>query len=412
MKKIPLLVFLVFGLYVSGFSQSRSIKGRVTDDHGKPLAGASINIKNTPTSALTDSSGNFEIAVTGKTKEDLVVSFVGYLNAELAIGKGSYFEVQLKSTAQTLNDVIVVGYGTQKKRDVTGAISTVRPDENAHRPLVKVEQALQGTAPGVAVQSSNGMPGNPLSVRIRGTNSITGSNEPLYVIDGYIGGSIGSINPSDIESLEILKDASASAIYGSRASNGVVIITTRAGHDGAPRINLGAWFQKQEVAKDLDRRKETDLLNGKPLIELPERHLSIVPCEFDEDEREFYFALENKIDEAMQKFVKNDEVMKNYTNVMVLLLRLRQGISASMIMRTTLSRADVSLACTHPSLVSKDYNTDREAIESRPAPKEGDKDEELTTMFKELGVSKGKKCQLCQDEYIPRFLVVAQLADT
>ncbi len=252
MKKIPLLVFLVFGLYVSGFSQSRSIKGRVTDDHGKPLAGASINIKNTPTSALTDSSGNFEIAVTGKTKEDLVVSFVGYLNAELAIGKGSYFEVQLKSTAQTLNDVIVVGYGTQKKRDVTGAISTVRPDENAHRPLVKVEQALQGTAPGVAVQSSNGMPGNPLSVRIRGTNSITGSNEPLYVIDGYIRGSIGSINPSDIESREILKDASASAIYGSRASNGVVIITTRAGHDGAPRINLGAWFQKQEVAKDLD----------------------------------------------------------------------------------------------------------------------------------------------------------------
>ena len=155
------------------------------------------------------------------------MTFVGYLNSELAIGKGSYFEVQLKHNAQTLNDVIVVGYGTQRKRDVTGAISTVRPDENAHRPLVKVEQALQGTAPGVAVQSSNGMPGNPLSVRIRGTNSITGSNEPLYVIDGYIGGTIGSINPADIESMEILKDASASAIYGSRASNGVVIITTR-----------------------------------------------------------------------------------------------------------------------------------------------------------------------------------------
>ncbi|KAN0139248.1 SNF2 family N-terminal domain containing protein [Lactarius tabidus] len=127
------------------------------------------------------------------------------------------------------------------------------------------------------------------------------------------------------------------------------------------------------------RRRKTDVLNGKPLIELPERHLSIVPCEFDEDEREFYFALENKIDEAMQKFVKSGEVMKNYTNVMVLLLRLRQ-------------------ACNHPSLVSKDYNTDREAIESRPAPKEGDEDEELTTMFKELGVSNGKKCQLCQDE--------------
>ena len=168
MKKLPLLVLLVFGLYIHGFAQSRLIKGKVTDDHGKPLAGASINIKNTTTSTLTDSSGNFEIAVTGKAKEDLVVTFVGYFSSELAIGKGSYFEVQLKQNGQTLNDVIVVGYGTQRKRDVTGAISTVRPDENAHRPLVKVEQALQGTAPGVAVQSSNGMPGNPLSVRITG----------------------------------------------------------------------------------------------------------------------------------------------------------------------------------------------------------------------------------------------------
>ncbi|KAH9988109.1 SNF2 family N-terminal domain-containing protein [Russula compacta] len=130
------------------------------------------------------------------------------------------------------------------------------------------------------------------------------------------------------------------------------------------------------------RRRKTDILNGKPLIELPERHLSIVPCEFDEDERQFYHALENKIDEAMQKFVKNNEVMKNYTNVMVLLLRLRQ-------------------ACNHPSLVSKDYNTDREAIESRPTLKDDHEDEELTAMFQQLGVSKGKKCQLCQDELTP-----------
>ncbi|KAI9513461.1 SNF2 family N-terminal domain-containing protein [Russula earlei] len=130
------------------------------------------------------------------------------------------------------------------------------------------------------------------------------------------------------------------------------------------------------------RRRKTDVINGKPLIELPERYLSIVPCEFDEDERQFYFALENKIDEAMKKFAKNNEVMKNYTNVMVLLLRLRQ-------------------ACNHPSLVTKDYNTDREAIESRPAPKDDQEDEELNTMFQQLGVSKGKKCQLCQDELTP-----------
>jgi TonB-linked SusC/RagA family outer membrane protein len=261
MKKLPLLLLLVFGLCIFSFAQNRMIKGKVTDDHGKPLAGASVSIKNSSTATLSDSSGNFELPTTGKAKENLVVSFVGYLNMELTIGGGNYFEVQLKHNAQTLNDVIVVGYGTQKKRDVTGAISSVKADEFAQRPIVKVEQALQGTAPGVAVQSSNGMPGNPLSVRIRGTNSITGSNEPLYVIDGYIGGSIASINPGDIESLEILKDASAGAIYGSRASNGVVIITTKSGHEGAARINVSAWFQKDEIAKDLDLMDAYDFAN-------------------------------------------------------------------------------------------------------------------------------------------------------
>jgi TonB-linked SusC/RagA family outer membrane protein len=261
MKKLPILVLLVFGLYVHGFSQNRLIRGKVTDDHGRPLAGASVNIKNTSTSVLADTSGNFEIHFAGNGKAELVVSFVGYLSTELAIGSGTYFDIQLKHNAQTLNDVIVVGYGTQQKKDVTGAISTVRPDENAHRPIVKVEQALQGTAPGVAVQSSNGMPGNPLSVRIRGTNSITGSNEPLYVIDGYIGGNVANINPADIESMEILKDASAGAIYGSRASNGVVLISTRSGHDGSARINVGAWFQKAEIPKDLDLMNAYDFAN-------------------------------------------------------------------------------------------------------------------------------------------------------
>ncbi len=261
MKKLPLLVLLVFGLNIYGFAQNRLIKGKVTDDHGKALAGASINIKNTAASTLTDSSGNFQLPFSGNGKAQLVVTFVGYLSTELSIGSGNYFDVQLKHDAQNLGDVIVIGYGTQKKKDVTGAISVVKTDELAHLPLTRVEQALQGTAPGVAVQSSNGQPGAPLSVRIRGTNSITGSNEPLYVIDGYIGGSIESINPSDIETLEILKDASAGAIYGSRASNGVVIITTKTGHEGAARINVGAWFQKAEVPKELDLMNAYDFAN-------------------------------------------------------------------------------------------------------------------------------------------------------
>jgi SNF2 family DNA or RNA helicase len=151
------------------------------------------------------------------------------------------------------------------------------------------------------------------------------------------------------------------------------------------------------------RRLKTDTVNGKPLIELPERRLFIVPCDFDEDERRFYFALENKIDEAMKRFVKNNEVMKNYTNFMLLLLRLRQGESRTMSTILPFCLLMVGEACNHPSLVSKDYNTDREAIES-PAPKDDHDDEELPTIFKQLGVSKGKKCQLCQDEYIGLFV--------
>src|ERR1700681_1481903 len=158
MKKLPLLVLLVFGLYVHGFAQNRLLKGKVTDEHGKPLVGASINIKNTTASTSTDSAGNFQLPLTAKGKPVLVVSFVGYLSTEYAIGGGTFFNVQLKNSSQSLNDVIVVGYGTQRKKDVTGAISTVNSDEIQKRPLVRVEQALQGTTPGVAVQSANGMP--------------------------------------------------------------------------------------------------------------------------------------------------------------------------------------------------------------------------------------------------------------
>jgi TonB-linked SusC/RagA family outer membrane protein len=261
MKKLQLLVLLVLGLFIQGFAQNQVLKGRITDENGRPLSGATINIKNSSSFTTSDSSGNFQISAGGQARPILVVSFVGYSNTELAAGTGNFFTVSLKNRLQSLNDVIVVGYGTQRKRDVTGSIVTVRSEEIAKRPLVRVEQALQGTAPGVAVQSANGMPGTPLSVRIRGFGSITGSNEPLYVIDGYIGGSIESVSPPDIESLEVLKDASATAIYGSRGANGVVLITTKTGHEGAPKVNLDAWFQKAEVAKQLDLMNAYDFAN-------------------------------------------------------------------------------------------------------------------------------------------------------
>jgi TonB-dependent SusC/RagA subfamily outer membrane receptor len=160
-----------------------------------------------------------------------------------------------------LGDVIVVGYGVQRKRDVTGAASTIKADEIAKRPLVKVEQALQGTTSGVVVQQNSGQPGQSISVRIREPNSISGSNEPLYVIDGFIGGNIESLNMGDIESLEILKDASATAMYGSRGSNAVVLITTKSGKEGKARVDFNPWFSMAEIPKELKLMNAYDFAN-------------------------------------------------------------------------------------------------------------------------------------------------------
>jgi len=172
MKKFRLLLLLVFGFFIQGYAQNRLVKGKVTDDTGKPLHGATVSIRNTNASTTTDSLGDFQITTNGQKKAALVASFVGYSTEDLIIKDGTYFSIQLKQLAQSLNDVIVVGYGEQRKRDVTGAISTVKADEIAKRPITRVEQALQGTTSGVAVQSVNGMPGTPLSVRIRKTQKI------------------------------------------------------------------------------------------------------------------------------------------------------------------------------------------------------------------------------------------------
>ena len=238
------------------------VHGRILNENGDPLAGATVVIKGTTITALTDDQGNFHINTGEQVNPIIQITFVGYLVEEYPLRGRDNFTIKLRQDIRSLGDVVIVGYGEQRKRDVTGAISTVKAEEIAKRPITRIEQALQGTTAGVAVQSANGMPGTPLSVRIRGVNSITGSNEPLYVIDGYIGADLSSINPSDIESLEILKDASATAIYGSRASNGVVIISTKTGHEGAPRLNVGAWVQKAEMPKYLKLMDAYDFANA------------------------------------------------------------------------------------------------------------------------------------------------------
>lgn len=227
-----------------------TVSGTVKDQNGRPLIGVTVTLKNSHVGTATDIDGKYSLQL-DNANGTLVFSYIGFNKKEVSIDGKSEIDVVLERGTSSLNQLVVVGYGTQIKREVTGATSMVVATEIAKRPLVRVEQALQGTTPGVVVESNSGQPGNGLSVRIRGANSITGSNEPLYVIDGYIGGNIESIDPNDIESLEILKDASATAIYGSRGSNGVVIITTKTGEEGKTKVEFSTWFSKAEVPKEL-----------------------------------------------------------------------------------------------------------------------------------------------------------------
>src|SRR5580704_15770818 len=250
MKKCLLLLLLALSLLRSN-AQDKTIRGKITDEAGKPLAGATVTIKGTNLTATTDEKGNFELNSGNTIRPVFTISFVGYESFDYTYKGNSGFTVQLHQDLRTLGDVIVIGYGVQRKRDVTGVTSEVKAEQIVKKPIVRVEEALQGTVPGVTVESVNGMPGQGLAVRIRGTASINNNNDPLYVIDGQIGGDISTISPNDIESIEVLKDASATAIYGSRGSTGVVIITTKLGKEGKARIDVNPWVKKEEIAKEL-----------------------------------------------------------------------------------------------------------------------------------------------------------------
>ncbi|SEW49725.1 SusC/RagA family TonB-linked outer membrane protein [Chitinophaga arvensicola] len=247
MKRLLLLMLLASGL-LQAYAQKQLTKGKVLDETGQPLPGATVRVKGTNISSPTNATGEFQIATGDAASPVLVISYIGYISQEVAV-TGDNLNITLKTDSRSLNDVVVVGYGTQKKSDVTGATSSVKAVEIAKRPLARVEQALQGTTSGVTVQSNSGQPGKGISVRIRGASSITGGNDPLYVIDGYIGGNLESIAPGDIESLEILKDASATAIYGSRGANGVVMVTTKTGKTGKPRVDASGWISKASLPR-------------------------------------------------------------------------------------------------------------------------------------------------------------------
>ncbi|HMQ59406.1 MAG TPA: TonB-dependent receptor [Flavilitoribacter sp.] len=249
MLKRPILALAFLCLCVSAFAQ-RSIRGKVADSNGEPLIGVNILVQGAGTGTVTDYDGNYSLEVPAGN-DVLVFSYTGYASREITLGPSNVVDVVMEEGAIGLDEVIVVGYGTQIKSNLTGNIAKVSGDDIKALPVPSFESAIQGRTSGVFIESTSGKLGEGIKVRVRGSSSISASNQPLFVVDGVPITSedqginnnqptnpLRDINPADIESIEVLKDASAAAIYGSRASNGVVIITTKRGKEGKTNINL------------------------------------------------------------------------------------------------------------------------------------------------------------------------------
>lgn len=273
-RKLTLMLALLFVWTGVAWSQGVTVKGVVTsEEDGLPIVGASVLVKGTTQGTITDVDGNFMISGVKADSKTLIVSFVGMKSKEVAIKKGE-LKIVMKSDAEVLDEVMVVAYGTVKKSAFTGSATVVDQDK-IKSPAVSFDKSLAGQVSGVQVMSNSGQPGSGTSFRIRGSGSLKASNEPLYVIDGVATTSteyssiaeenesssniLSSINPNDIESITVLKDAAAVALYGSRAANGVVVITTKSGKEGKARVNFNAQFSWSKLGKAYDMMSSADM---------------------------------------------------------------------------------------------------------------------------------------------------------
>ncbi len=253
MKKLPFVILtaLMFLLSFEASAQSgQQVKGRVVDDLGNPLIGVTILEESTMNGTITDIDGNFSLVLDGD-EASLTFNYVGYTPQTVVVGSNRNFDIALSEATLALDQVVVVGYGVQKKKLVTGATSQVSSDDLNDLSSNGIMGALQSKTTGVNVSSASGMPGEGSKITIRGIGTV-GNSEPLVVIDGVAGASMGSLNPSDIESIDILKDAASAAIYGSRAANGVILITTKRGKAGKYQISYDGYFGVQNVSKDIE----------------------------------------------------------------------------------------------------------------------------------------------------------------
>ena len=234
--------------------QAGVVKGQVTDKNGDGVIGATVKVKDAQAGTVTDYNGNFSLNV--QKAGTLVVSYIGYLTKEIAFTPGQTLNITIEEDATALDEVVVVGYGVQKKSDVTGSVTSINKDRLSKLPVTNVLQAVQGAAAGVTISQGSSIPGDAPSALVRGRNSINAGTGPYIVVDGIpiskSGGSLNDINPGDIESMEILKDASATAIYGTNGANGVILITTKHGKEGKPSISYNGYIGFENFAHKMD----------------------------------------------------------------------------------------------------------------------------------------------------------------
>ncbi|MEA5044959.1 MAG: SusC/RagA family TonB-linked outer membrane protein, partial [Petrimonas sp.] len=248
MKRIILTMFLI-ACFVLGYAQTRLLTGSVVDGDNIPLPGVSVIVKGTTTGTVTDIDGQFRLNVDNPNGKTLVFSSIGFLTHEQPIGNTSAFNIVLREDQKLLDEVVVIGYGTQKRSDITGTVASIPRERLENTPNINIAQAIQGAIPGVMIQTSSAGADPNEVIIIRGRNSILADNSPLIVVDGIpYSGSISDLNPNDIQSIEILKDASSAAIYGSRGSNGVILISTKEGVEGKIKITYDGFYSLQRFA--------------------------------------------------------------------------------------------------------------------------------------------------------------------
>lgn len=306
--KVLFLCMLVIGTAATAYAQMK-LTGVVLDDIQMGLPGVNVVIKGTNIGTVTDSQGKFAINYQ-KESDVLMISMIGYTTQEIVIGGKKTIEIVLLEDLKKLDEVVVIGYGTAKKSDLTGAVSSVKSEELAQTATVNVQQALQGRASGVMITAESGEPGANMKVRVRGIGTINNSN-PLYVVDGFPSGDVSFLSPGDIETIDILKDASATAIYGNRGANGVILITTKKGKKAKTSFSLNTYTGVQSIAKKMEVLNATEYAKAK--IEAYENSgddLKVTnPSKYDV----FKYVIDNNLEGAnWQDAVLQQGAIKNY----------------------------------------------------------------------------------------------------